>query len=508
MSQELEQLLQASDSALASDPEVARRLAETALATASEYADRAKARAQHGICLLWLARYRDALLELDEAAELARHLGDERLLGRIINAIGVVHLRLGNAAQAIEHFEKALALRVRSGDRAGEAATLHNLGIQRRELGDFDGALEAYRAALLIDRERGDREGEGRTLTSIGVVLHQLGRSSEAEAVHREAIAIAREIGDRVSEVRGLENLATILVDTGAPERALAETEALMANLPLLPSHEVQADLLATRGRALRLIGRLEEARASLLDAAQVPAAQDRKRFVVELYRELSLVYELLGDSAQALHALKQSLSAQQALQQEEAQLRRRAIEFHRELAQARAEIERARREAEQDPLTGLANRRALDRLLVRELRDDASSRLPLVIALIDIDFFKQLNDRFGHQAGDQVLVEFGARLRHACRSDDFIARYGGEEFCLLFRNLSAELARDRLAQLHRALSGEPYCVAGQKRPVTVSIGAYCVCEGANLSPEQALAKADAALYEAKAGGRNCIVVR
>ncbi len=165
-----------------------------------------------------------------------------------------------------------------------------------------------------------------------------------------------------------------------------------------------------------------------------------------------------------------------------------------------RNELHRARQAAEHDHLTGLPNRRSFEQRL-RETIGDADG-VSAVVALIDIDDFKQVNDRFGHPAGDRVLRFFAAFVRAGLPRDVVLARYGGEEFALLFKGMSLDqavaaldLVRERLSQrsLVHQDSGE---LIGH---ITFSAGI------AKASSADALTAADTALYAAKNRGKNQI---
>ena len=159
------------------------------------------------------------------------------------------------------------------------------------------------------------------------------------------------------------------------------------------------------------------------------------------------------------------------------------------------------------DPQTGLFNRRYMEDSLDRELSRAERSGKPLVVAMLDLDHFKSLNDRFGHSAGDAVLREWSDLLKSKFRGSDIVCRYGGEEFVVILPEIAPDNARERLEQLRLDLQRMAVRQDGQSiTSVTVSIGMalYPVHGRTNHSLLQA---ADQALYRAKELGRNCVVV-
>jgi len=157
--------------------------------------------------------------------------------------------------------------------------------------------------------------------------------------------------------------------------------------------------------------------------------------------------------------------------------------------------------ESIRDPLTGLFNRRLMEEALDRELSRSARTDAGLCLCLIDIDYFKRVNDTFGHNVGDQVLKAFGEELLALTRDMDVACRYGGEEFLLILPMVPVSVAVARLETLRKAFSARSF---GPDGPASVGFSA-----GIAINPEHGaerlvlLKKADQALYQAKAAGRN-----
>ncbi|HVS03551.1 MAG TPA: GGDEF domain-containing protein [Thermoanaerobaculia bacterium] len=164
-------------------------------------------------------------------------------------------------------------------------------------------------------------------------------------------------------------------------------------------------------------------------------------------------------------------------------------------------------RQARQDPLTGAALRRVLDAQLAEALARCQELGGTLAVVLADLDFFKRINDRHGHAAGDRALVAVAEVLRGGLRDGDLCARYGGEEFTLLLEGLDGAAAlavAERLRDQVEALRVE---ADGAAIPLTLSAGVAAFPEIPCRTPAELLALADAALYEAKRLGRNCCLL-
>lgn len=158
------------------------------------------------------------------------------------------------------------------------------------------------------------------------------------------------------------------------------------------------------------------------------------------------------------------------------------------------------------DPLTDLYNRRYLEETLGRKLLLAAREDHPVSVIMADLDHFKAVNDRHGHLAGDQVLRVFGALLKRHARSSDIYCRYGGEEFLLVLPRMTEASAVERAEQLRAALSTTPVGHGEALISMTASFGvATFPRDGCN--GDELIAAADAALYRAKAAGRNRVNV-
>ena len=197
----------------------------------------------------------------------------------------------------------------------------------------------------------------------------------------------------------------------------------------------------------------------------------------------------------------------EQALELATAALTRANAELERKVAERTAALERANEEltrlARRDALTGLPNRLAVvERLHEETLRHPAQRGAGCAVLMIDIDFFKPINDAHGHATGDQVLAQVARILSATVRESDFVSRYGGEEFLVLLPDTALDVARSVAEKMRAAVAAATHRVAG---PITISIGL------AMVSPQQgdleaAVAQADDALYEAKRSGRDRVV--
>jgi diguanylate cyclase len=183
--------------------------------------------------------------------------------------------------------------------------------------------------------------------------------------------------------------------------------------------------------------------------------------------------------------------------------LSERVVSMENEAQDYREHLEEQRQRALIDPLTGLPNRAAWTERLDQAVAAQAAQGDSLVLAMIDLDHFKSVNDNYGHLAGDKVLKIIATQLRKYLRADDFIARFGGEEFVLLLPATTLAEGAQVLEGLRSAVADSPFHFKGQRVSITASMGATALKIGEKS--ELALKRADQALYQAKNNGRNRI---
>jgi diguanylate cyclase len=160
--------------------------------------------------------------------------------------------------------------------------------------------------------------------------------------------------------------------------------------------------------------------------------------------------------------------------------------------------------QARHDALTGALNRKGLDEAMVREIATVERKKTPLCVALLDIDNFKKLNDSKGHSTGDAALTHLATVTRECLRPQDTMARYGGEEFVILLPDTTLENGITALTRLQRALTRQYFLAGDEQVLITFSAGVAQRADGE--SGDDAVKRADQAMYLAKRAGKNRVV--
>ena len=319
--------------------------------------------------------------------------------------------------------------------------------------------------------------------------------------VLRQLLANVAVLSEQASWVHGqVASVETLL----AGSLSVDLLKAAIANLKDVA--ERQAQVKESRDKSRDTVERMWQAFMVNLDTVASAASQYHARIgdysdrlaLVQSAEELHPILieirlETAAVKAQALAARDQVGAARSELQ--EAQGRIQALE---------AKLEQMSELAREDPLTKSLNRRGMMEALGREINRGERYKIPLCIALLDIDNFKQLNDKLGHQAGDHALVHLVAVIKATLRQMDVIARFGGEEFLLLLPNTSLEDAMHAVTRIQRELTRSIFMHEHQRVLVTFSAGAALVAPGE--SQDKLIQRVDAALYRAKREGKNRVV--
>ncbi|WEN14226.1 GGDEF domain-containing protein [Rhodanobacter sp. AS-Z3] len=425
----------------------------------------------------------------EDAYDLATAMNFRPAMAQISLDLGHVYALTGDRAKQRTAIERSLSL---SRDDPGlislQVLSLNNLSdLYLSEPGQEQRVLDyAHRADDLASLHKMELQ-RAAPLTNIGLAQARLGRVADGVANIREAIAISQRHGQKEYVVGITRELVGVL------ERASRYREALTE---LRKADALELDL--TR----------QQRDSAVLDLQEKYAAEHQAQKIIQLSAQNALKQaELAAESwrNRLWAALALMLAIGSALLVRSIRQARLA---NRSLAIANASL------AEQsttDPLTGAANRRHVQNLLQQQPRplrtrrtDPSETRQPETsLLLLDLDFFKRINDTHGHSAGDLVLVTVAQRLRQLLRQEDTVARWGGEEFVLVLPHTPASTLPAVAHKVLQVIASTPVSLGECEIAVTVSLGAVSFPMYADQGWEAALAVADLALYEAKSAGRN-----
>lgn len=468
------------------DRERAHRFGHEALGIAQRSGDlRARARAHNDLAVLFGADmvYERALEHLYNAVHLQEEAGLD-VEPAILNNLANVHLHLNQSDEAKALLARAIEGYRERGEEAMAAHTLSNLGRAYLVAGQPGAAIPHLADALERQGRLREVDGEVATLERLGSAHGRAGAPERARQAFERAVQLLDEGHGAIAELDVRRAFGMWAVEVGDVATALAQLET--ARTLAEGDRLARAGVLEPLSRALEAGGRLDEALATLREHVAVVDAAERDKAAMSA--QLRLLDLELG------------IGGEQAIS------RLRTAELERLNRQLRVQAEAMEHLSVTDALTGLPNRRAVDRRVSEELARWERHGRPFVLALLDLDTFKDVNDRHGHDVGDEVLRRVAQILQGSLRAVDVVARWGGEEFALVLPDTDLDGAVPVLQRVLDSVKAERWDDLLPDRGMTASVGAATPSGSADA--RELLQAADARLFAAKRAGRDRIVVR
>lgn len=448
-----------------------------------------------GLVYLYLGDFATAL---DYFLQAVKHFRDlERTEGEVkatLN-IGVVNYELGRYSEALSYFTSAKAVD-KAEDKATDALILTNLGRTQLKLGNFVQALTHTQASLGLFEQLGDRLGSSLALDDLGLTHAQTNQIDEASDCFNRGLLIKRELGDKKGQAETCIHLGKLYTRQGQLELALdtlheglscaleadANTEVYKAHQALAETYKQNRQF---RESCLHLEAYMKLKDEAFNEASDLRLQGLKVRFEVEQTEKEKEIYRLKNvELAETVDALNKQKAALQGANEDKSVL-----------------LKQLEKQAREDGLTGLYNRRFFDTRLEQEFTRSSRYARPLSVVLCDVDNFKRVNDDFSHQVGDEVLRRVAKILQEKVRQVDTVARYGGEEFVIMFPETEGKDAATVSERIRQAIQSHPWEEVAPELRITISMGVADDLSVPNF--EKLVGLADAKLYEAKRSGRN-----
>jgi len=447
---------------------------------------------------------------------------------QIYKIIGTLYDATKNTELSLEYNAKATELALKIGAKNQMASLTNARGVAYTSAGRFEDAKQSYFESLSYARASGSARSEVIATNNLSDVTYHMGRYPECLQFGKETLVLAEKMENN-------NYISSAQINIGLCRMALGDVKlgAKEVNLGLdyLRKTSAKPDLETVLGQlavAYQKAGMYREGfdtlneqrkiSSELFGASQEHAMAEMKEKYEAHEREKQIELLEQKNQTQRVEIVNKSLQRVVAILATIIALATAATVFlfYRKLRNTNRDLEKANlklaHQSTRDPLTGLLNRRAFNeamkfRTQLCERRVADLNQPPHALVLLDIDFFKKINDNHGHAAGDAVLVEISRRLNIAMREKDMLMRWGGEEFLIFLNHIpeaSLELVIERLLI---SVGARPVMYEKKSIGVTISAGFISLPQGeqseVNAGWEQLLKLADSALYMAKMHGRN-----
>jgi two-component system, cell cycle response regulator len=425
--------------------------------------------ASHELLAIVCRNIGDKAEALGHAVQSMAHLTDDAAAWVRVSRLNglAVALTVNNSIiDAYRRFEEALALTIAMDDPGLSLMVLNNMAYGMYEEGNLAAASGYADRMRMIQAEN--------KLTMFGHYLDTLARVEMAKGRYGEVVDMIQP---------ALES-----------ERGSVFNEA-----------DAYGTCLLTMAEAQRRQGRLSCGQETLDRARRAATERGLTELLALIRREQAQVYAAAGQFERAYREHQRFHADWLALVSTEREVRARVVQAMFETEEARLASDQFRELALRDPLTGLHNRRFVDQQLPVLIERSAQSGRPLSAALLDLDYFKQVNDTLSHETGDAVLKMIADLIVAVAAPSAVVARLGGEEFVILLADTDADAARSKMEGVRHAVGHHAWGAITGRLPVSVSIGVTTAL-GAHTTASALLAAADRNLYAAKRAGRNRVV--
>ena len=491
------------------------------------------------------------LPEVDKAVDLLANGNEPQLLAESLETRGDILSLLGEQAKAMLDFQRARAAYRQAGIPGEVESLVLSIAVAYRRMGDAGQARRYFTQALQRMQARSDWEGVATNMIQLGFLQEEAGAPERAVRPFKQAldIAIAHRLPDTANSA--LLGLAEAQINLGQGDAGLRTLDRARQGFAARQDGSSEDSLQLLTGQALARQGRHADALAHYRQALPLIKRNGNERYLANVYKAQATSLEAMGHLGAALSDYKQYTELQLRLQGKMRMEQSRLLEYEYEIRRGEFENRRLRSEAatkqEQvhalervrqwqwltivlgglllalltslawrhgrtsrrlsrqsliDPLTGIANRAAIEAEAIRAIEGAPRTGGAVSLLMLDLDHFKAINDRHGHAAGDRVLCATTEAWQALLRGRDPLGRIGGEEFVVVCADTTLEQAIVVAERLREATTALRFDDIDPALRVTVSIG-VAQSQRSGDTHEDVLARADAALYRAKQRGRD-----
>jgi len=503
-----------------------------------------------GVGYYYLGSYNLAIENFTNALEIFNDLEDKPGIAKSYNNLGIVYRKLGKYDLALEYNFKSLNIEESLDNKKGFAESTCNIGNIYFEMSNYSKALDHYQDCLIIYEDLNDTEGLADILNNIGIVYDEEGKYDIALDYYLNSLEFEKQLSNKTGIATTSNNIGISYYNIGLYDKALDYlNRSLMLTLEIGEKYGI-ANSYLNIGKLHLAIEDYTNAINLLNKGLYVSSQIEARDLLMAIYRVLSEVYSKMNNFSEALDNYKLYVSHSESLlennqddlldfqTQFELQKKEREFDdlfnknkiyliviqilvviifliiafiiltnnrFRSRYIREQEEINNQLRElAQTDPLTNLANRRGMLKKIQHEKYRFERNNRSFSIIMCDIDGFKNVNDKFGHDVGDFVLSSISNLFLSMLRKQDMVGRWGGEEFIMLLPETDLMSGKELAEKMRKKIEENVFYYKGNNIWITVTLGVASFNKIEDI--QETIQKADEALYEGKSQGKNCVV--
>lgn len=459
-----------------------------------------------------MAEYESALFFLEQAYTLYENIEDTYHVAYVLDSLASVSMDLNDYEQAIQYFENALEIATQFDDPIFESTLFHNKGLTHFYNKQNELALQAYTKALQINEDLGDKIGIAWVKVSISEVSTSMGDWSTTEQTLAQALPIFVEAGNVFQQLNIMLEQVDAYLHLGKLVKAQDSLNKIELLLKEIDDEQFLVTFLKHKSTLKYQKGQYKQAYAFLEEHAELQTRlYDEKDIEASQKYKTLFDTKLKDDQNKKLQLDNEVKNIKIAQQQAQEKIWMIVIVLSAILILVIVVLlvlqtrnrNRFKALALCDHLTNSPNRRAVLKYAQDRFEYAKARNEQLIIAIVDLDYFKQLNDNFGHDTGDRVLINFSKACHQEIRHQDGFGRYGGEEWLFVFRDTGKDTIFEIFHRIRNTLNSIPCEGLPENHSIYFSMGAAQYTPNVDDNLNTLIKRADEKLYEAKENGRN-----
>jgi diguanylate cyclase (GGDEF)-like protein len=456
-------------------------------------------------CFDRLSKPAEALSIGLKANHLAEQIGDNFLISTIQGLLGRIYWHIDDFPTAMDFYLNALKLVQTENHPELEVSLINGLGLVQYGLENYQESLQ-YFMTCKDKADEDDLSSQADANNNIAYVLHILGRDQEALEYGMAGLALNNQIGSPGGKMETLHTLGATHFSIGNYDQAMVFLQDGIELARQNDSKLLEITFILEISRIHQVRGEFDQAEKEMLEALQNAERINSLTNISLIHERLVELYKQKKDFQSALEHFEAFHATYKKVFNDKSDRRIKNLEILHQVEITRKQADMYRELAGTDFLTNLVNRRRF-----HEVAEIACEKVKIeggqmAIIMLDIDHFKNVNDQYGHEVGDQVLSDVALTIKKSLRQGDVAGRYGGEEFIVLVLDSSPDHCLSIAERIRQAVAQKAILVGQTLIRVTISLGLACIDPGQFLPLEMWVHNADQAMYKAKQQGRNLVV--